>query len=184
MGALRKPLTIDQFVEWEQKQEGRYEYDGIQTYAMTGGTSAHAAIQIALTSALHRRLKGKPCRPFGSELQLRLENSIRYPDAFVICLPVAPSATYVTEPVVIFEVLSKNTAWQDLGPKTAEYQATPSVQRYIVLQQTTQAAEVFFRLPDGEWTHEFVAGDKLLDMPEIGISIPLAEIYDDITLPL
>ena len=71
-----------------------------------------------------------------------------------------------------------------LGVKKAEYQATPSVVRYVVLQQTHRAAEVFYRTQDEDdgWAYLLLSGDDALDMPEIGISIPLAEIYEDITL--
>ena len=35
---------------------------------------------------------------------------------------------------------------------------------------------------DDGWAYLLLSGDDVLDMPEIGISIPLAEIYEDITL--
>jgi Uma2 family endonuclease len=182
MGALEKPWTLDEFIAWEERQERRYEYDGIATYAMTGGTRAHAAIQANLLRLLGNQLKGKPCRPYGSDLKLKLETSVRYPDAFVECSPGDMKSREATKPVVIFEILSESTARQDLGVKNIEYQATPSVRRYVVLHQTAMAAEVFFRKEDGEWTHEFVTDAKLLDMPEIGVAIPLLDIYEDVGL--
>ena len=93
---------------------------------MTGGTDAHCAIQAGLFLALGAHLRGKPCRPHGSELTLRLETRVNYSDAFVIGAPVAPTATFVTEPVVVFEILSKSTGNDNLGVKRAEYEATPS----------------------------------------------------------
>jgi Uma2 family endonuclease len=183
MSALPKLMTVEDFLDWEERQEERYEYDGVTVQAMTGGTAAHAAIQVNLLTVLRNCLKGKPCRPFGSELKLRLASSVRYPDAFVVCAPVAPTATYVTDPVVIFEVLSESTAWRDLGVKNMEYQATPSARRYVALHQTTVAAEVFYRTEDGDWKHQFISGDGVLAMPEIEVSIALSEIYEDVALP-
>ncbi|RFB81382.1 Uma2 family endonuclease [Methylovirgula sp. 4M-Z18] len=183
MGALPKPMTIDEFLAWEERQELRHEYDGIQTYAMTGGTLAHAAIQINLTSALSRHLEGKPFRPFGSELKIRTQAGIRYPDAFVTCTEGDLNATIAPDPVVIFEILSKSTAWQDLGVKTIEYRDMPSVRRYVVLQQTHRAAEVFYRTEEGEWVGEFAGADSVLAMPEIGIALPLSEFYRGLALP-
>lgn len=183
MSALPKPVTVEEFLDWEERQEERYEYDGVTVHAMTGGTAAHAAIQVNLLSVLRSRLKGKPCRPFGSELKLKLGSSVRYPDAFVVCAPDKPTATHVTEPVVIFEVLSESTAWRDLGVKNMEYQATPSVRRYVALHQTTVAAEIFYRAEGGDWKHQFLSGDGALAMPEIDVSISLSEIYEDVALP-
>ena len=40
----RKPMTVEEFLEWERRQELRYEFDGFQAVAMTGGTLSHAVI--------------------------------------------------------------------------------------------------------------------------------------------
>ena len=107
---LRTPWTVERFLAWEERQELRYEFDGVRTIAMTGGTVAHDAIQINLVTALHTRLRGKHCRVHGNGLKIRVMGSIRYPDAFVSCTPVSPDSAGLSEPVVIFEVLSKSTA--------------------------------------------------------------------------
>jgi hypothetical protein len=36
--ALRKPMTLEQFLAWEERQELRYEFDGFGPVAMAGGT--------------------------------------------------------------------------------------------------------------------------------------------------
>jgi Uma2 family endonuclease len=180
--ALRRPMTIDQFLAWEERQELRYEFDGFQPVAMTGGTFAHAAIQRNLLFALTGRLRGKPCQPLGSELKIEVAGRIRYPDAFVVCSPVANNARVVTDPVTVFEILSPSTAHDDLFVKNAEYRATPSIQRYVVLQQSHIGALVFSRRGD-HWADEVLTGENaILGMPEIGIEIPLAEIYADLVL--
>jgi hypothetical protein len=38
MSASLKPLTLDEFLDWERAQPERYEFDGIQPVAMTGGS--------------------------------------------------------------------------------------------------------------------------------------------------
>ena len=182
IAALQKPTDLSEFLSWEERQELRHEFDGVRTIAMTGGTGAHAAIQFGLARVLGNRLLGGRCRVYGSELKIKMEYSIRYPDAFVVCTPVPPTATTVTDPVVVFEILSKSTGNEDLGAKRAEYQAAPSIQRYIILQQTHRAAIVFARAEEG-WDYSFVFGEgAVLDMPEIGINVPLAEIYQGIAL--
>jgi Uma2 family endonuclease len=174
---VRKPMTVEQFLAWEDRQELRYEFDGFQPLAMTGGTAAHAAIQRNLIYALAGRLLDSPCQPYGSELKIKVAASIRYPDAFVVCTPIPAQSKVVTDPVVIFEVVSESSVTTDFVTKNAEYRATPSVQRYVVLQQTKAAAAVFFRKGD-DWVSDMLSGeDAILDMPEIGIQIPLSEIY-------
>ena len=77
-----KPLTVDEFLAWERSQPLRYEFDGIQPVAMTGGTFAHARTITRLTTALGVRLK-PPCEAIGSELKVLTPGRVRYPDASV-----------------------------------------------------------------------------------------------------
>jgi len=179
--AMRRPMTLEQFLAWEDRQELRYEFDGFQPIAMTGGTAAHAGIQVNILFSLTGRLRGKPCRPFGSNLKILAAGRIRYPDAFVVCTPGANTSKVVTDPVVVFEVLSESTAREDVFAKNAEYRATPSIQRYVILEQTQAAAIVFVRRGE-DWISEVVKDDGVLAMPEIGIEVPLSEFYTDIDL--
>jgi Uma2 family endonuclease len=180
MNALLKPMTLDEFVAWEERQELRYEYDGFVARAMTGGTLAHSTIQANLLRALGNTLRGGPCRAHGSELKVRTDSSVRYPDALVTCSRGDPRSTFAPDPVVLFEILSRSTARSDLGAKNVEYQTLPSLRRYAVLHQSVAAAEVFLRDYDGEWAHEFVGAEGRLAMPEIGVTLPLAEIYEGV----
>jgi Uma2 family endonuclease len=180
MGALPKPMTLDEFLAWEERQELRFEFDGIDARAMTGGTVTHSTIQTNLIAALRSALRGKPCRAHGSELKVRTATSIRYPDALIACGPSQSKSTFAPDPVVIFEILSPSSARLDLGAKNAEYQTLDSLRRYIVLHQTQAAAEVFARDAEGEWTYAFLDARAVLDMPDAGISVPLTEIYEDV----
>ena len=173
-------MTFDEFVAWEERQEMRYEFDGVAARALTGGTVAHSTLQTHLIAALGGALRGKPCRAFGNLLKVRTATSIRYPDALIVCGPANPKATFAADPVVIFEILSPSSARVDLRAKNAEYQGLASVRRYVVLHQAQAAAEMFARDAEGEWTYDFLDARGVLDMPEAGITIPLAEIYEDV----
>jgi Uma2 family endonuclease len=178
--ALRKPMTLAEFLEWEERQPLRYEFDGIGPVAMTGGTYGHSTIQGNLATALGGRLRGKRCRFHGSDLKFQVaEGHVRYPDGMVLCSPVDRTATVVYDPVVVFEVLSPSTARDDRIVKAREYQATPSVQRYVMLEQDGVSATVYAR--SGEtWTHEILVADSILALPEIEVEFPLAELYEGI----
>ena len=178
--ALRKPMTLAEFLEWEERQPMRYEFDGIGPVAMTGGTYGHSTIQGNLATALGGRLRGKRCRFHGSHLKFQgAEGHVRYPDGMVLCSPVDRTATVVYDPVVVFEVLSPSTARDDRIVKAREYQATPSVQRYVMLEQDGVSATVYAR--SGEtWTHEILIADSVLALPEIGVELPLAELYEGV----
>ena len=176
--AVLKPMSLAEFLEWEERQELRYEFDGVEPVAMTGGSLRHAAIQRNLAMAIGGPLRGKPCQFFGSDLKIQAaERSSRYPDGIVLCSDLEPSLKIVRNPVVIFEVLSPSTAAKDRIVKAREYQATPSVKRYVMLEQERIGATVLVRAQDG-WSALILKDDDILTMPEIGIEIPLAELYE------
>jgi Uma2 family endonuclease len=176
--ALRKPITLAEFLSWEERQPLRYEFDGIGPVARTGGTRAHAQIQVNLTTALRTPLRGAPCQFSGSDLKIRTsEDHIRYPDGFVTCSPGENASTMVSDPVVIFEVLSPSTAGTDRIAKAREYQAMPSVQRYVMIEQDRVGATVCTRAA-GDWKHQILIEDSILALPEIGVELALAELYE------
>ena len=92
------------------------------------------------------------------------------------------TSTVVSDPVVIFEVLSPATAAVDRIVKAREYQATPSVQRYVMVEQDRIGATVYARVGDG-WTHEILIAESRLALPEIGVVLPLAELYEGLAFP-
>jgi Uma2 family endonuclease len=180
--ALRpRPMTLAEFLAWEEQQELRWEFDGVQPLAMTGGTAAHGTLQANIIVSVGGRLRGSPCRIFGSHLKIEVAGSIRYPDAFVACTPVAANATVLREPVIVFEILSPSTAGIDRIVKNREYAATPSIRRYVMLEQDRIAATVFHRAGT-DWVGHLVGEAETLHLPEIGIELPLAELYEGIDL--
>lgn len=173
-------MTLVEFLEWEERQPLGYEFDGVGPVAMTGGTAGHTVIERNLAVAIGGRLRGHPCRYYWNDLKFRVaEGHIRYPDGMVVCSPVARTATAVHDPVVIFEVLSANTAREDRIVKAREYQATPSVHRYVMLEQDSVGATVYARSNEW-WTHDILIADSMLFLPEIGVELPLAELYEGI----
>lgn len=118
--ALRRPLTLDEFLAWERGQELRYEFDGVRAVAMTGGTVDHSVIATNLVRGLEDRLRGKPCRAFRGDLKIVVAGRIRYPDAVVTRSPVPRGTDIVPEPVVVFEVLSASIAATDRIAKNEE----------------------------------------------------------------
>lgn len=174
-------MTVEAFLEWEERQELKHEFDGVRIIAMVGGTLTHARLQANLAASLVTRLRGRRCEFIGSELKVRTARGIRYPDGMVTCTRGARDDMFVSDPVIIFEVLSPSTAATDRITKNREYAAIPSVQRYVMLEQDRVGATVFSRACD-DWVGHVLADDAMLAMPEIGLEVPLPELYDGIDL--
>ncbi len=180
--ALKIPMTLEEFLEWESRQEVKYEFDGLEPVGMVGVTAAHSVIQGNLLSLLVSRLRGHRCRAHGSDLKIQVAGRIRYPDAFIVCSPVEREATVIRDPVVVFEILSPGTSYTDRIEKNREYRATPSVQRYVILEQSRPAVTVHARAGEN-WLTDVLVTDGQLAMPEVGISISVAEIYEGVEFP-
>lgn len=174
MSASLKPLTVEEFLDWERSQPVRYEFDGTQPVAMTGGTIAADRVARRLLLALDRRLR-PPCEAFGENVKVLPGGRVRYPDVKVACGEFDPSADHVN-PVVVFEVLSPTTEMTDRRVKPTEYASIPSVMAYVLLAQDRPSVTVL-RRSSGWKAEELKDTEAMLDLPEIGIAIPLSELY-------
>ncbi len=127
MSEARRPAawTWEAYLEWEAHQPVRYELVDGKVYAMGGGTVDHDTIGNNLRAALHVQMRGKRCRVQEPDLKVRAGHDGRYPDALIDCGVRVPGALYAQEPVAVFEVLSKSTAWIDQSLKLRDYDATP-----------------------------------------------------------
>jgi Uma2 family endonuclease len=80
--------------------------------------------------------------------------------------------------IVAIEVLSESTADRDLRWKRKAYARLASVMYYVVIAQDAVEVVVFARASKfAEQRIESLAAT--LDLPSLGISLPLAEIYQD-----
>ena len=172
-----QPTSLEAFLAWEERQELRHEFDGIRPIAMTGGTLAHAAIRRNLAISLGGRLRGGPCTFFGGGPKVVTATTVRYPDGLVTCAWHGNDATLAREPMVLIEVAGQSTGSTDRIAKSLEYAALPSVRQYLLLEQELVGGTLFSRTGE-DWVGRVLAGDAVVAMPEIGVEVPLAELYD------
>jgi Uma2 family endonuclease len=179
--ALQKPWTQERFFKWAQTQDARYEFDGQQPVAMTGGSVAHSRVIRALHRALDNRLRGHSCEPLGPDAGLETINkTVRYPDALVTCSYADNAAYLVPGVVAVFEVVSPTSGRMDRIIKVREYAAVASIRRYVIVESASAGLTVLERnQADEPWITTVLTQDDTLRMPEIGIEIPVAEIYGD-----
>ena len=143
---------------------------------MVGGSFAHTEIATRLSDTLRAALRGGPCTVVRADLKVLTERGsrARYPDLAVTCAPIRPGDSAVPEPLLIVEVLSETTAAADRGAKRAEYAALPSLARYVMLAQDEAVGLVC----DRAGGFEERAVREVLDLPELGLSVPLAPLYE------
>jgi Uma2 family endonuclease len=176
------PMTRDQFFDWAEAQGARYEFDGFQPVAMTGGNLNHNQIAFNIHVALRGRLSGTGCRPHGMDAGVAsVGDTVRYPDGVVTCSPANGLSRLVPNPVVVFEVISPTSGHMDRIVKLREYAAVDSIRRYVIVESSSIGLTVHERQAAGHnWTVTSVMVGDVLSLAEIGIEIPAAELYEGV----
>jgi Uma2 family endonuclease len=98
-----------------------------------------------------------------------------------LCGALDSEARFSTGPVVLFEVTSPDSKSRDYGPKVREYRGISSVRRYVILEQDRMSVTVHERVGEN-WTVYPLAADGLLALPEVGIELPIGELYEGVEL--
>jgi Uma2 family endonuclease len=178
-------MTSEEFLDWAQAQSERYEFDGVRPVGMTGGTVNHNRISLNLHRTLFGRLRDGPCEPLGPDAGIATTgDAVRYPDALVTCARPPGDARLVPGVVVVFEVPSPISGRTDRIDKLREYRAVHSILRYVIVEHTGIGISVFARATGvDEWQATGLTPEDVLRMPEIGIEIPVAELYDRVEFP-
>jgi Uma2 family endonuclease len=173
-------MTLEEFLQWEERQPERHEFSDGQIVMMAGASEAHDTIRVEIVSSLRRQLAGKPCRPHLDLILLCPSGRARYPDVAVVCGPRDPKSTRLCDPVVVVEILSPSTEAIDFIVKTVDYGSVPSVAAYLLVSQDEARVHVVRRTEHGFEPVATVEGlDHVIELPEIGVALSLAEIYRD-----
>ncbi|MFZ4083061.1 MAG: Uma2 family endonuclease [Pirellula sp.] len=176
--------SVEEYLEREIQSRTKSEYIDGWIRAMTGATVRHNQIAVHCLVALGNNLKGKNCRPYNSDMKLRIDRDGRrrfyYPDLQVVCQSNDPSSVYQDLPVLIIEVLSPSTRNYDLHEKMEAYLTIPSLECYIVLEQHQPLAIVMRRTQHG-FVRETVQGtESTIDLLFLGCWLAMKDIYEGI----
>lgn len=174
-------VSPEEYLVMEAQAESRHEYLNGMVHAMAGTSVGHNTVAGNIFAALHVQLRGKSCRPFFSDVKVRVSSGddlrYYYPDVLVACQPTAANETVEEAPSVIFEVLSDSTRRTDTGEKRDGYLKIPSLRAYVLVEPRKIEITIYRRTESG-WRGE-VLNDRgaTLVLPDIGCELPLAEIY-------
>ena len=185
MSAISKTADLilpDEYLEGERSAEVRHEYVDGRVYTMAGASDDHNRIVGNIFAELRESLRGKRCEPFMSDMKVRIPPSFAevfyYPDVLVACDPSDNAKYYRERPSVIFEVLSPETERIDRREKAIAYRQIPTLEALVLVEQDRIAITVLRRAERG-WRLEMIEEPgAALKLPEIGVDIPVARIYE------
>jgi Uma2 family endonuclease len=177
-------LTINAYLTLEQTSLERHEYVAGQVYAMAGGSEEHDLIAGNFYTRLRSHLRGQGCRVFSGNMKIYIAklDIFYYPDLSVICDPADTERYFKERPQLLIEVLSPSTARIDRNEKLINYRQIESLEEYVLVSQTEAMVEVYRRGAAGAWVSEVLKGDGAVRLTSVGLTLTLAEIYEDVIL--
>lgn len=180
-GAMSFPMTVEDYLEFEQHSRIRHEYIAGEIFAMTGVTKQHNRIAGRLYLAFANRLKGSQCDAYMSDVRVKLHVNrdvhVYYPDVMVACDRDSREDRYVANSKLIVEVLSTSTAGIDRHEKRVAYRGIAELEEYVIVAQ--EAIEVTVLRRAKNWEPEILQScEPMLELRSIGLSLSLAQIYE------
>jgi Uma2 family endonuclease len=173
---------MEDYLAFEQASDFRHEFVAGQIFAMVGARDAHTQVAGNLYARLRQHLRGSGCRVFISDMKLRVEpaDAFYYPDVFVTCDPRDTEPYYKRYPSLVIEVLSPTTEGVDRREKLRNYRMLETLREYVLVSLDERRLEIFRREPTGDWTVDTLAEDEPVELASVGLTLPMAEIYEDV----
>jgi Uma2 family endonuclease len=177
------PVTIadfDAFLD-AQRDDTLWELVAGRIMAMTNPTERHEQIVSNIGAPLKLAMDRKGCRAYFGGMRIQRSDDARgldkpKPDVVVRCGPLT-TRTYITDPLVVAEVLSPSTMDVDRGDKLRFYKRQPTL-RHIALVYQDQVRVEHYRRTDMGWeTETLTTPDDLLVFEAVAFEMPIATVY-------
>jgi len=183
-------FSVEKYLDFERIQAERHEFLDGSVYAMAGESPRHSSICYNLYGITHNQLRGKRCRGFSPNMKVATNEKglFSYPDLAIVCGEPKyhdEKSDVLTNPKVIFEVLSPSTEHYDRGEKFLRYvNGIESLSDYILISQDKPLIEIFSKQQNGEWEKNEVEGlESIIKIDSIECEISLSELYELIEFP-
>jgi Uma2 family endonuclease len=177
-------LTVQEYLEFEEKSDVKHEYVAGRIFVMAGATEGHNLIVVNVTSSIRPHLRGSGCRVYTADMKVRIElaDTFYYPDVMVTCEPFALKSVFKSNPCLIVEVLSPSTENTDRREKLSVYRQLESLREYAIVYQDRMRVELYRKDELNQWQPEiFEEGESLsfgsLPTP---LTVPIQDIYEDV----
>lgn len=169
--------TEAEYLEFEENSESKHEYFEGEIFAMAGASKSHQRIISNLVINIGAHLKDTPCEVFSSDMKVRADKGRKYfyPDVLVSCNNDETDDYCVESPRIIVEVLSNSTRKFDKDLKRKIYQAIPTLEEYVLIEQDHVEIEICRK--NEHWKSTFYFLDDDITFESIDLTLPVLEIY-------
>jgi Uma2 family endonuclease len=180
--------TQDEYLTAERDADYKSEYIDGYVVAMSGASRPHNILSLRIGALLDAALADSPCEVYSSDMRVKVSETgdYTYPDVVVACGDIAFEDAVLDTlltPTVIVEVLSPSTEGYDRGLKFERYRQIASLQEFILVAQDRVLVEHYLRREDGWLYTAYDAPELSLQLPSVGCTLPLAQIYRKVRFP-
>lgn len=177
-----RPMTVEEYIEFEERSEVRHEFIHGNLYPMPGTTTDHNDICYNIKNALKQIIKNLRVYTESVKAQITSERDYTYPDVMVVSDPRDFESPYIKKyPPVIFEVISKTSRLDDAVDKFIRYKNIESLQNYILVDSEKQWVEVRVKLENGSWeASTYLPSDERFPVPALGVDLTFEAVYEGV----
>lgn len=176
-------FSNEEYLNFERFAGEKHEFIDGSVYAMAGESSNHSTICFNLNTTIGMQLRGKGCRGFSPNMKVATNEAglYSYPDLIIVCgkpLFHDHKRDVITNPTVIFEVLSPSTENYDRGEKFLRYtNYIDTLEDYVLISQAKPMIEHYSK--KSGWNKAEIEGlESVLKLESVECEIILSELYD------
>ena len=174
-------MTIEEFLDFTQSRPHGERWELIEGVAVMNASPIdhHQMITANIVGYLLQKKEQNgaswlPLLGVGTRVPIAA-NSLPQPDDFVMAGPLT-GRPLTDDALVIFEVLSRSNTTADQAWRRRVYSSVENCEHYVTVSLRTAEIVAFDRATG--WAMRTVDGlDSLLDLPAIGVSMPLSTVY-------
>lgn len=145
----QKPLTLNEFLDWDDGTDRRHEFVDGQVVAMAPPTLRHGRLAQRVGDLLSHHLKTPgPCyvvHQAGIKIPRGQASDFYVADLAVTCEQ-DDTANFVSAPKLVIEILSPRTETFDLTRKVGDYCSLPSVEEVWLVATQSQTIIAWQRI--------------------------------------
>ena len=176
-------VTTAAFDEFIAAQADTAEFELVEgvIVMMANPTETHEQIAGNIGAPLKLAMDLRNCRTYQGGMRVQRsedpgDTDKTRPDIVVRCGP-GSARTFITDPLVIVEVLSPSTIDTDRGPKLDFYKSLPTVRHIALVYQDQMRVECYNRTADGFERGVLKAPDHVLRFEAVEFALPLSNVY-------
>ncbi|MEO1417774.1 MAG: Uma2 family endonuclease [Bacteroidota bacterium] len=175
-----------EYFKISREAEHRMEYEDGILMDMGQTTDTHEELAFNLKSSIKKEVKGKACKVHMETVSLEVAESSKYylPDVMLTCDERDHQDRLMKRyPSLVAEIVSPSSSKRDREEKFAAYLKLPSIKYYLLIAQDRIRIDVFSKGEGKGWEfHYYEELAESIPLPQIGISLSVADIYEDVIL--